>query len=144
MEDRISRCLAKHPDWTTKRVCKSTGATADVVNAARRAMPGAPDAPPPAAPATISLAAVRERFDIAAAIKRELARLGRGKILPEEDLCRLTAGKDRNRFRRALDNNPELVKVHRIKMRLDDSSADGKFYWGGAAEIAEARKLYEG
>jgi hypothetical protein len=88
-------------------------------------------------------AAVRERFDIAAAIKRELARLGRGKILPEEDLCRLTAGKDRNRFRRALDNNPELAKAHRIKMRLDDGG-EGKFFWGGVSEIAEARRLYEG
>ena len=93
-------------------------------------------------PAVITLADVRQRFDIPAAIKRELSRLDKGALLPEDELCRLTAGKDRNRFRRALDNNPQLPQSHRIKLRLDDAG-EGRFYWGSAADIAEAKRIYE-
>jgi hypothetical protein len=61
-------------------------------------------------------------------------------LLPQDELCRLTVGRDRNRFRRAIDNNPDLVRAHRVRLCLDDST-EGKFYWGHEADVQEAARL---
>ena len=146
--ERIVSCLQRHPDWDTARIAKSCGAHHGEVDAVRRGEqvpdPGTAERflkrEPATAPAAISLARVKERFDIAAAITRALSTVKRGTLLPEDELCRLTAGRDRSRFRRAVENNPELSRAHRVRLRLDDSS-EGKFYWGHAEDIAEAIRL---
>jgi hypothetical protein len=146
IEEKIKGCLSRHTDWTSKRIAKSMRPSPSV--AFVNEMRGGSSSGKPGrefiskVPTVITLADVRQRFDIPAAIKRELSRLDRGALLPEDELCRLTAGKDRNRFRRALDNNPQLPQQHRIKLRLDDSG-DGKFFWGSATDIAEAKRIYE-
>ena len=145
IEEKVKRAIERHPDWADRRIQNSTGGTLGMIARAR----GGGDITAPKlrdftskAPAVISLADVRQKFDIPAAIKRELARLDRGSLLPEDELCRLTAGKDRNRFRRAIDNNPQIAKAHRIKIRLEESG-DGRYLWGSVADIAEARRIYE-
>jgi hypothetical protein len=146
LSDKIKRCLDKHPEWTNKQVAKSTGARYGEIEAVRRGEPvpktGTPEAFPEPAPAAagVSLSSIRERLDIAAAITRALSNVKRGTLLPEEELCRMTAGRDRNRFRRAVDNHPDLARTHRVKLRLDDSS-EGKYYWGRADDVAEALRL---
>lgn len=146
LSERIRRCLDKHPGWTNKQISKSTGARYGEIEAVRRGesvpKPGTPEAFPERTPAAagISLASVKERFDIAGAISRALSAVKRGTLLPEDELCRMTAGRDRNRFRRAVENNPDLARKHRVRLRLDDSS-EGKFYWGHESDIAEAVRL---
>ena len=137
LAEKIKRCLERHPDWSNPRIAKSTGARHDAIEAVRRGeqpppVPASVPLPPNTStpPASVSLAAVRERFDIAAAITRALSTVKRGTLLPEEELCRMTAGRDRNRFRRAVDNHPDLARAHRVKLRLDDAT-DGKYYWTG-------------
>ena len=148
LEEKIRGCIERHPDWDTARIAKSCGAHHGEVDAVRRGEqvpdPGTakqyPKQEPASAPAGISLAAVKQRFDIAGAISRAVKEIRRGTLLPEDELCRLTAGRDRSRFRRAVENNPELSRAHRVRLRLDDSS-EGKFYWGHAEDIAEAIRL---
>ena len=165
LAEKIKRCLERHPDWPNSRIAKSTGARHDAIEAVRRGEqppPGEPVVPlqispenaaeirgrvkawrgqhQQAPPASVSLAAVRERFDIAASIRRTIAGIQRGTLLPEDELCRLTAGRDRSRFRRAIENNPDLARAHRVRLRLDDST-DGKFFWGHEIDIAEAVRL---
>jgi hypothetical protein len=148
LTERIFACLQRHPDWDTARIAKSCAARHGDVDAVRRGEqvpdPGTaeqfPKQEPASAPAGISLAAVKQRFDIAGAISRAVKEIRRGTLLPEDELCRLTAGRDRSRFRRAVENNPELSRAHRVRLRLDDSS-EGKFYWGHAEDIAEAIRL---
>jgi hypothetical protein len=84
--------------------------------------------------------AVRDRLDVAAMIRRQIGAVPKGQLIPEDELCRLTAGRDRNRFRRAVENNPDLARQHRVRLRLDDST-DGKFYWGHETDIQEAVRL---
>ena len=145
LEEKIRGCIERHPDWDTKRISNSTGGSKADVEAVRRGESIAPRsespfAPPVPGPAAISLARVKERFDIAAAITRALSTVKRGTLLPEEELCRMTAGRDRNRFRRAVDNHPDLARAHRVKLRLDDAT-DGKYYWGHSEDIQEALRL---
>ena len=137
-EEKIQRALEKHPDWNTRRIACSTGGTYAEVEAARGG--GRDSQPDPASGTSISLSTIKDRFDVAAAIRREIARIRRGHLLPEDELCRMTAGKDRNRFRRAVDNNPDLARKHRVKLRLDETG-DGKFYWGQAADVLAAIRL---
>jgi hypothetical protein len=73
-------------------------------------------------------------------IRRQVGQIPKGQLLPEEELCRLTAGRDRNRFRRAIENNPDEFKMHRVRLRLDEST-DGKWFWGRAADVAEAIRI---
>lgn len=147
LAEKIKRCLVRHPDWPNSRIAKSTGARHDAIEAVRRGeqpppVPVSAPLPPNTStpPASVSLAAVRERFDVAAAIRRTIADVKRGTLMPEDELCRLTAGRDRSRFRRAIENNPDLARAHRVRLRLDDST-DGKFFWGHETDIAEAVRL---
>lgn len=88
----------------------------------------------------VTLTAIREKLDIGEAIKREITKIPKGKLISEDEMCRRTSGKDRNRFRRAVDNNADFFRAHRVKLRLDEGG-DGKFYWGQAADVAEAVAL---
>ena len=94
----------------------------------------------PQAAAFVSLSSIREKLDIAEAIKREIQKIPKGKLILEDEMCRRTAGKDRNRFRRAVDNNAEFFRAHRVKLKLDDGG-EGKFFWGQDADIAEAVRI---
>jgi hypothetical protein len=134
--EKIKRCLDRHPDWDLRRVSSATGFPYAAIEAARKGAP-APEAP---AFASVSLMAVRDRLDVAAMIRRQIGAVPKGQLIPEDELCRLTAGRDRNRFRRAVENNPDLARQHRVRLRLDDST-DGKFYWGHETDIQEAVRL---
>jgi hypothetical protein len=148
LTERIFACLQRHPDWDTARIAKSCAARHGDVDAVRRGEqvpdPGTadrfPTQEPASAPVGISLAAVREKLDVAAMIRREVSKIPGGQLIPEDEMCRLTAGRDRNRFRRAVENNADVFRPHRVRLRLDDSS-DGKWYWGRAADITEAARI---
>jgi hypothetical protein len=134
--ETIKRCLNRHPDWNDQRISKSTNARLAAIEAVRN---GAPTQEAPAF-ASVSLVAVRDRLDVAAMIRKQVSGIPKGQLIPEDELCRLTAGRDRNRFRRAVENNPDLARQHRVRLRLDDST-DGKFYWGRESDIQEAVRL---
>ena len=87
----------------------------------------------------INLSQVIERYDIASAIRREIAALPKGRLILETELCQKTAGTDRNRFRRTLDNNADGFKAFRILLKLDEG--EKKWYWGSVLDISEALKI---
>lgn len=162
--EKIKRALAKHPDWEDNRIQKTTGGRMAWIRAMRdgtdpatfhEPSPGerdhsagirilSPAFPVPAGTAggLISLSRIVEKFDIRAAILREIAALPEGELIPEKELCQRTAGKDQSRFRRCVENNGVEFKPHRVKARLDDS-ADGKWLWGRAKDIEAARAIIE-
>lgn len=147
LEDRVRACLARHPEWTAQRIANSTGARQAAVEAVRAGLPivaqGDPPvlAPvPPVNASLVSLDKVIARYDVKAAILHEIGELPKGKLIVEAELCQRTAGTDRNRFRRCLDNCADELKALRIKLRLDDST-EGKWYWGRAADIEQAQRI---
>jgi hypothetical protein len=149
IEERIKACVERHPDWGAARISNSiAGSKIPQVRAIMGGPPSAPETPapppPPAKPAApsgfVTLDKIRDRYDIKAAILRELARIPRGKLIGENDLAAKAAGNDRNRFRRTVENNADTFEPHRIKLRLDDS-ADGKYFWGGREDIATAKSM---
>jgi predicted ArsR family transcriptional regulator len=89
---------------------------------------------------TISLAQVRARYDIAASIKRELAKLKPGALILEAEMRQRAAGRDANRFRRTVDNTEEF-KVNRIKLQLDPEGGEAAWYWGDVSTISAAIKV---
>jgi hypothetical protein len=89
---------------------------------------------------TVDLSSVLKRYDIKAAILTELAALPEGKLISEAELCNRTAGTDKNRFRRTVENNPDIFNSLRIKLKLDVAN-DGKWFWGKADDIATALKI---
>jgi len=143
-EDRVKLCIKRHPDWPDGRISNSLNIRMKEIEAIRLGIPVASQesaaAPVAGVGAAVSMSDVRQKLDTAAAIRREIVAIKRDHLVPEEELCRLTAGRDRNRFRRAVDNNPELARAHRIKLRLDEST-EGKFFWGHAEDITEAARL---
>ena len=88
----------------------------------------------------VSLEKIIQKYDIKAAIERELMTLPKGKLIEESELCRRAAGTDRNRFRRTIENNAEAFRTLRIKLKIDES-AEGKWFWGSIQDIAEAQKM---
>jgi hypothetical protein len=88
----------------------------------------------------ITLDAVRARYDIAAAIKRELAKLKPGALILETEMRQRAAGRDANRFRRTVDNAEEF-KANRIKLQLDPDGGEAAWYWGDNSTIAAAIKV---
>jgi len=50
LEERIKGCIARHPDWTDKRICNATGARHADVGAMRRGEAVPPRAEPAFAP----------------------------------------------------------------------------------------------
>jgi hypothetical protein len=89
---------------------------------------------------TITLAAVRARYDIAAAIREELSRLKPGTLVLEREFCVRTAGKDAARFRRTVENCPEF-RANRVKLRLGEDTGEGAWYWGHQQAVTEAIRL---
>jgi hypothetical protein len=87
----------------------------------------------------ISLDKVIAHYDIKSAILRELAKVAKGKLISEAELCQRAAASDRNRFRRCVENNTELFQAMRIKLRLDEG--EPKWWWGHAEDVAEAQKI---
>jgi hypothetical protein len=88
----------------------------------------------------VSLESICKKFDVKGAILREVGKIPKGKLIAEAEFCMRTAGKDRNRFRRACDNNAEEFRPYRIKLIIDDSG-DGRFFWGRAEDVAEALRM---
>ena len=153
--DKIKRALDRHPDWTDNRIQKSAGGSQAMVRAVRageQLPPTVADARP-VLPALkpiggnggglISLSRIAEKFDIRTAILREIAALPEGEFIPEANLCERTAGKDRNRFRRTVENCGDEFRPLRVKARLDDDS-EGKWLWGKARDVEAARVIIEG
>jgi hypothetical protein len=139
IEQRIKACLGKHPEWEDGRVCNSIrGTKIEMVRAVREGRPLAETVPDTG---TIDFAKVRERYDIAAAIRAELAKLKPGTIIPERELCQRAAAKDNARFRRAVGNNADEFRKNRIKLALKDDPPEGRFYWGSAKDVQEATRL---
>jgi hypothetical protein len=147
-EERIKLCIVRHPEWNDKRIRNSINVPMAEIKAIRAGLPlplagptsAEAAASPRPGPASVSIGEIRYRLDTPAAIRREISRIGKGQLLQEDELCRVVCGRDRNRFRRAIDNNPDLARAHRIKLRLDESG-DGKYFWGSAEDIAEATRL---
>lgn len=142
LEERIKASIARHPDWDDRKVSKSVrGATVEMARAVREGQP-LPEPPAEDRPAVgvVTLDAVRARYDIAAAIRRELGKLRPGVLVVESEMRVRAAGKDANRFRRAVENCDEF-KAHRIKLQLDPEGAEACWYWGDSSTVAAAAKV---
>ena len=146
----IRRCLKAHPDWDAERLrnalrrwhattaeirAASAGGTVPAVPATKAAGKAKTERP---AGRVVTLAAIRERFDVLAGIKRELARLGDGELIEEADIRERVSGRDATRFRRAVENNAQAVEPLRTKLRLTEGEA--RWYWGKPSAVAEAAK----
>ena len=141
--ERLKACLERHPEWDDNRIAAAiVGSSRAMVKAMRAGEPVEAIAAEAAKAETgvISLAQVRARYDIAAAIREELARLKPGALVLEREFCQRTAGKDAARFRRTVENIEEF-KANRVKLRLDQDAGEGAWYWGSAADVAQAIKL---
>jgi hypothetical protein len=144
IEERIKAGIARHPERDNRLIAKAVrGATVAMVAAVRAGQPlpepATPEAVVPCA-GVISLDAIRARYDIAAAIRRELAKLKPGALITENEMRLRAAGKDASRFRRTWENNEEF-RANRIKLKLDPDDGEGTWYWGDASTVAAALKL---
>lgn len=140
IEERIDSCFKRHPDWVDKRVANSISCAIHLVRA-RRLGSALPEGTEKRA-GFISLEKIVERYDIKAALLKALTTVPRGQLIIEDDLRQKAAGTDRNRFRRTVENNNEMFRVLRIKLKLEDGG-DGKWYWGHPDDIAEAQRIRE-
>jgi len=137
-EEKLKRCIEKHPDWEDTRVANSVGCSIKLV---RLMHSGAPIPVQKSEDSGIvSIERVIKRYDIKSAIMRELSKIPRGQLVSEAELCLRSAGTDRNRFRRTVENNIEEFRPLRIKLKLDESG-DGKWYWSDPETIAEAQRI---
>lgn len=139
IEQRVKNCIAKHPDWPAERI--QPAIVGSGIAMIRTIMAGGPVSPAPKteSSAYVSLDKIRARYDIAAAIDRELLKLPRGKLISEAEFCQRVAGYDKNRFRRCVENNDAKYGPHMIKLRLDEG--DPKWFWGSAQDVSEALKM---
>lgn len=142
--ERLKACLEKHPEWDDARIAAAiVGSGIENVRSVRAGgplvTPVEEEKPEPPRPSirTVTLEQVCERYDIAAAIRRELGKFV-GELVLERDLAILAAGKDSNRFRRAVENNIEEFSKNRLKMALPNDPPEGRWYWSDAKTIAEA------
>jgi len=138
LEEKIRRCAGRHPDWPAWRIAKTVGTTKAEVD---RVLEGKENVTPPVSPENcyVSIEKIRMKYDIKSAIYRELSNIPRGKLISEAELCFRTAGTDRARFRRVVENNEEEFRRFRIKLRLDDG--EPKWFWGHPDDIAEAIRI---
>ena len=142
IEERIKAGIARHPERDDRLIAKSIrGSTVAMVRAVRE---GRPVEEPPAQDkpcvGVISLDAIRARYDVAAAIRREIGKLKPGALILENEMRQRAAGKDANRFRRTVENTEEF-KANRVKVQLDPDGREGLWYWGDASTIAAAIKV---
>lgn len=146
LADRIRDCIARHPDWDVIRIASAVRGSSRI--AIKAVMAGEPIPEMPDGDADISkteagvidLAAVRKRYDIAAAIRAELASMKPGALVLEREMCQRTAGRDAARFRRTIENTTEF-RAYRVKLRLDPDQTEGAWYWGRSEDVAEAIRL---
>lgn len=136
VEEKVRRCIARHPDWNCKRVMHSTSARKAIIEKVKAELSGTLKTPEAKDSGVISLEKVRARYDTVSAIERELALLEKGKFMAETELAQRACGSDRSRFRRAVENNEDLFKTRRAKLKLDDSGA--KWWWAHQEDIAVA------
>jgi hypothetical protein len=141
IEEKIKSCISRHPEWDDRRVSRNAhGSTLAMVAAVRAGQPI--EEPPSDMPCagTISLDAIRSRYDIAAAIRRELTKLKPGALITENEMRQRAAGKDASRFRRTWENNEEF-RANRIKLKLNPDDGEGTWYWADGPTVALALKL---
>jgi len=141
LKDRIMRCIGRHPDWTNKRIANSASCRVrEVVSFKEGKLLDAGPNGNTHQPGIISLEQVFKKYDIRSSILRELAAVPRGELIQEEDLRQKSAGQDRNRFRRTIENNAEEFKPVRLLLKIEEGS-DGKWYWGHAEDIKKAKEI---
>jgi hypothetical protein len=150
LEEKIRHCIERHPDWDNVRMANSVGTRTRNIVAFREGKPltvpvdipiaSTANPTPIAESGLIPLDKVLQRYDIRAAILRELALIPKGKFISETELCQRAAGTDKNRFRRAVDNNEVEFKPLRIKIRPKDLSED-RWYWGHPDDIAKVLEM---
>lgn len=87
----------------------------------------------------ITLEKIKNRFDITAAIMRELEKIEKGTLIVEAEFCQRTAGYDKNRFRRTVENNEETFRPYRVRLKIDDG--DPKWFWGAKEDVIEAQRM---
>jgi hypothetical protein len=87
----------------------------------------------------VTLEKIIARFDIKAAILKELEKVEKGSLIAEAELCQRACGYDKSRFRRTVENNEDEFRPRRVLLKLDEG--DKKWYWGGVADIAEALRI---
>lgn len=87
----------------------------------------------------VTLEKVKARYDIKSAILRELAKIEPGTLLSEAELCIRAAGTDKNRFRRAVENNTEAFEAHRVRLQVEQG--EPRWYWGNAKDVAMAAEI---
>lgn len=136
-EEKARKCLERHPDWDDTRISNSANCSIHIVRILRsgKSTPSKTEDS-----GIVSIEKVIARYDIKAAIIRELARIPKGQLISESELCLRSAGTDRNRFRRTIENNAEEFRLFRIKLKLEESG-DGKWYWSDAETITEAQRI---
>lgn len=137
---RLKACIAKHPDWDDTQVLRSIrGSRKPMISALRAGQAPILSEPTPKM-VLLSLAKVKFRYDVLAAIQREMLNIPRGKFILEDDLRQLAAGKDRNKFRKVVENNIDLFRPLRVKITMDDVE---RWYWGHRDDVAEVVSLKE-
>jgi len=87
----------------------------------------------------VTLDRVRDRYDIKSAILRELEKIEPGTLVAETELCFRAAGTDKNRFRRAVENNEDDFRAHRVRLQVEKGEA--RWYWGSAKDVAQAEGM---
>ena len=147
IEEKIRRCIERNSTWDDKRIANSVGCRRPLIQAFREGRSlSIPDpaaitlnSAPPVESGLISLDKVLQRYDIRAAILRELAHIPKGKLISEVELCQRAAGTDRNRFRRTVENNEAEFRPFRILLKLDES--DKKWYWASPETVEAAQRM---
>jgi hypothetical protein len=94
----------------------------------------------PSGAGVIDLAQVRRHYDVLSKILQEIKGIPPGKLLAESELCQRVVGSDRNRFRKAVENNLDALKAYRVKLKLEEGT-DGKIFWGNLSDIAAALNM---
>ena len=100
---------------------------------------GEPVVPAPKPLGIITLAMVKDRYDVVSAIRREVSAITKGQLIPEAEVCQRAAGRDRYRFRRAIENRVDEFRAFRVKLRIDEG--EPKWYWGSAEDVAKAIEI---
>lgn len=150
IEDRVKACMEKHPDWPAERVNNSIAGSKIIM--IRTIMAGGavpvesttvlkPESlVKPELSAYVSLDLICEKLDVKSAIFREIGKIPKNKVIPEAEMISRTAGTDRNRFRRIIENNAEEFRPYRTMVKTKEFP-NGSWFWASAEAIARINKL---
>lgn len=143
-EERARLAILRHPDKPAHRIADCIrGASAKMVREIKAQMENGPTAGPlpvqRESSGLVSLESLKAKFDTAGAIRRELEKLPRGKLILDRDLRQIVAGYDSARFKQAVENNDDEFKPYRIRVKSKDDH-DAKWYWGHPEDVAELQK----